>query len=180
MLLIEVPGGEYYDEINETFIKIKPQTIRMEHSLISLSKWEAKWKKPFLTSKKTIEETVDYYRCMCVTPNVNPNIFYALPDSCYKKITDYIQEERTATTFSRNVKTTGRKEIFTSELIYYYMVANQIPTEYEKWHLSRLLTLLKICSIKNDPKPKKMSKAAISKQNKSINAARRAKMHSKG
>lgn len=182
MLRITIPQGEYYDENKEEFIQVKAQTIAMEHSLISLSKWESIWKKPFLTDDaKTAEELISYYRCMTISPNVDPDVYYTFSNEIIKQITDYIKEVRSATTFSQNEKPpSGRKEVLTSELIYFYMVANNIPSEYEKWHLSRLIALLRICSIKNNPKQKKMSPNAIRKQNRAINSARRAKYNTRG
>lgn len=177
---MEVPETEYFDESREEFVIVKARTLTMEHSLLSLSKWEAKWKKPFLHSDKTAEEVIDYYRCMTITQNVDPNIYYSFTPEMINRIHEYINDNQTATTFSNNGKKPEKHEIITSELLYFYMLSNSVPSEYEKWHLSRLLTLLKICSIKNNPKQPKMSQSAIHKQNRSLNAARRAKLHTHG
>ena len=179
MLTVVVPAIEYYDEKNNVFIYANEQTLKMEHSLISLSKWESKWNKPFLSSgQKSTEEILDYYRCMTVNENVDPNIYRRMTAANHKEINEYIQAPMTATTFSD--KQNGRnKEIITSELIYYWMISLGIPMECQKWHLNRLFALIKVCSIKNTP-PKKMSKAEILKQNHALNAARRHSLGTRG
>lgn len=185
MLTIEVPARELWDEGQEKFIATKACTIVLEHSLVSVSKWEAKWKKEFLsTAEKTEEETLDYIRCMTITQNVDPNIYKYLSQDIIKKVNEYISDPMTATTFSKNDrnKNGGKsysKQKITSELIYYWMIALEIPMECQRWHLNRLLTLIKVCQIKNDP-GKKMSKKDILSSNARINAARRKASHSKG
>ncbi len=181
MLHITVPAREFYDESTEEFITTKEQTIIMEHSLISLSKWEAKWKKPYLSdAPKTNEEVIDYLRCMTVGPkNLDPNVYAALTKENLEEISAYIQDPMTATTINEQ-KRPGGREILTSELIYYYMIAQNIPVEFEKWHLNRLIMLIRVCAIKNDPKKEKMSRSAIMKQNKALNAARRARYGTRG
>lgn len=181
MLQITVPASEFYDESTEEFVEIKEQTLTMEHSLISISKWEAKWKKPYLSDeKKTSEELLDYFKCMTVTPSkVNPLVYSALTQENLKEISDYIQDSMTATTIN-GTKRGGRREIWTSEVIYYYMIAQNIPVEFEKWHINRLITLIQVCAIKNNPNQKKMSRAAIARQNHAINAARRKKYGTRG
>lgn len=182
MLRIVVPACEFYDESKEEFIEVKEQTLLMEHSLISISKWEAKWKKPYLEKgNKTEEEIYDYFRCMTVNPNqVDPLVYRMLTKENLDDIAAYIEDPMTATTFSNNGQPSGRHEIMTSEIIYYYMIAQNIPVEFEKWHINRLLVLIRVCAIKNDPHPKKMSKAAIAKQNRSLNAARRKRLGTRG
>ena len=181
MLKIVVPETEIYNEATNEFMHSKRIELCLEHSLVSISKWESKWKKPFLGSDdKTYDEILDYVRCMTITQNVPDNVYYCLSKQNLDEIGEYIQDGHTATWFNEQG---GKRssEIVTSELIYYWMTAFQIPFECQKWHLNRLLTLIKICSIKNDPKgSKKMSKAAIMKQNSTLNKARRAKMKSKG
>jgi len=181
VLHITVPAREFYDESTEEFITTKEQTIIMEHSLISLSKWEAKWKKPYLSdAPKTNEEVIDYLRCMTVGPkNLDPNVYAALTKENLEEISAYIQDPMTATTINEQ-KRPGGREILTSELIYYYMIAQNIPVEFEKWHLNRLIMLIRVCAIKNDPKKEKMSRSAIMKQNKALNAARRARYGTRG
>ncbi len=182
MLHIKIPETEYYDEERGEFFKVKAQTLNMEHSLISISKWEAKWKKPYLSSEnKTEEEVLDYLRCMTIGPEPDPIVFRSLTREQVEEISNYISDPMTATTINENGhRPGGRREIITSEIIYYWMVAQNIPTEYEKWHLNRLITLIRVCSIKNDPNPKKMNKGAVLRQNRALNAARRAKYGTRG
>lgn len=181
MLELEVKGMELYDESKNEFIQVKPTVLRLEHSLVSISKWEAKWKKPFLVDKppKTLAESKDYIRCMTLNQNVDPAVYECLGNSHMQKINEYIEDNKTATTFSDHSPTTPNRQIMTSELIYFYMAQYNLPIECQKWHLSRLLTLLRIASIKNAPE-KKMSRNAVMSQNRALNAARRKAAHSKG
>lgn len=182
MLVIEVPGREIFNEGTEEFISTKTTTLQLEHSLVSISKWESKWHKSFLsTDKKTPEEFLDYVRCMTITQNVDPNVYMVLTKDNLKKIADYMDNPMTATTInSFDDKARNRKqERITSELIYYWMVAFNINFECQKWHLNRLLMLIKICQIKNEP-PKKLSRSQIMNRNKMINEANKAKYHTRG
>jgi len=180
MLTITIPAREMFDERTQTFSTTKEQTLQLEHSLVSLSKWESKWCKPFLSKdEKTAEETIDYIKCMTITQNVDPDVYNRLTNANIKMINDYIEAPMTATTFSDNKQGGGGKEIITSELIYYWMIALTIPMECQKWHLNRLLTLVRVCNIKNTP-PKKMNKRDVMNKYASLNAARRQQMNSKG
>lgn len=180
MLTITIPERELWDEERAEFISVKEQTLQLEHSLVSLSKWESKWKKPFLTKEdKTPEETIDYIRCMTLTPNVKPEVYNCLTHDNIAKINNYISDPMTATTINMQGLSKGGKEIVTSELVYYWMVALNIPFECQKWHLNRLITLIQVCNVKNTP-PKKMSKRDIMSRNAALNAARRKKYNSKG
>lgn len=180
MLTIEIPETELYINSTEEFKTIKAQTIVLEHSLVSISKWESKWCKPFISKDpKTSEELIDYIRCMTITNNVDPDVYLALNDSHIKQINAYIESPMTATWFSDKDKKGKSKEIVTSELIYYWMTAFQIPFECQKWHINRLMTLIRICSIKNQP-PKKMNKKEALSQQRSLNAARRKAMNTSG
>ena len=180
MLQITIPAREMWDEQNNEFVYTNEQTLQLEHSLISLSKWESKWNKPFLSKEsKTYEEVLDYAKCMTLTQKVSPEIYANLTDENMRDIKRYIEAPMTATTFSEEKNTKGNREIVTSELIYYWMIALGIPMECEKWHLNRLLTLVRVCNIKNSP-PKKMGKNAIMSRNASLNAARRKRLNSKG
>ena len=179
MLQIMIPGRELFDEQRMEFIQTKPTVLNLEHSLVSISKWESKWHRPFLgKDPKTPEQSIDYVRCMTIDKNVDPAVYYSIPSSVMKQIKEYIDDPMTATTFS-DKKQSPNREIITSELLYYYMTALDIPFECQKWHLNRLLTLIHVCSIKNQP-PKKMSKRDIMSRNRSLNAARRARSGSKG
>jgi len=184
MLKIDIIGGEMYDEASENFINIKPTTISLEHSLIAISKWESKYHIPFLEEEEKTPEQLRYYiECMTITPNVDPNIYKTMPTWQIEEIMEYIRDPMTATWFGDDGSKGGKrpkKEIITSELIYYWMVALQIPAEYEKWHINRLLTLIQVCNVKNASDNKKLSKNEISRNYDAINAARRAKLHTKG
>ena len=179
MLKIIIPAVELYDELKKEFINTKELILSLEHSLVSLSKWEAKWNKPFLTKEdKSIEETVDYVKCMTITQNINDDSYKYLTDDNISKVREYIEESMTATKFSNEKKTTNR-EIITAEIIYYSMIALNIPFECQKWHLNRLLTLINVCNLKNSP-TKKMSKKELASRNASINATRRNSLESRG
>ena len=178
MLEILVPGKEYFDEDKNEFIYSKPTKLSLEHSLISLSKWESKWKKPFLSSDKTIEETIDYIRCMTLTQNVQQEVYTSLSSENIEAVISYIEDPMSATKITRNSRG-PRGETITAELVYYWMVTLNIPFECQKWHLNRLLILVELCSIKNQPQ-KKMSKSEILRQNRELNAARRAKYKTRG
>lgn len=185
MLEIEIKDTEFWDEKTETFRYTEPCKLSLEHSLISLAKWESKWNKPFLSEiEKTQEEVKDYIRCMTVNRVVDPSVYDALTSEDYRKINEYIDSSMTATTFSEDpTRRKGRKgrrgEIMTAEVIYYYMISFGIPFECEKWHLARLLTLIRVCSIKNAPS-KKMSKSAAAQQQRALNQQRRARLNSRG
>lgn len=183
MLQITIPAVEQWDERKQEFVSSKEQTLRLEHSLVSISKWESKWKKSFLSTKeKTYEESIDYIRCMTITQNVDPDVYSLLTRDNMKEIDEYIRDRMTATTFSDDKSSgsgKGKNEIITSEVIYYWMTAQNIPTEYEKWHLNRLLTLIRVCNLKNAP-PSKKSKKDIMSQNAALNAARRKQLNTRG
>lgn len=180
MLRITVPAAEFWDEIHEEFIYKKEQTLQLEHSLVSLSKWESKWNKAFLgKQEKTDEEILDYVRCMTLTQNVDPEVYTQLSAANYLEINAYIEAPMTATYFSEDKQAKGNREVVTSELIYYWMISYNIPVEFQKWHLNRLLTLIRVCNIKNSP-PKKRSKRELMRRNAALNAARRSRLGSKG
>ena len=180
MLTIKIPDTEYYNEEISQFVSVKERTIDLEHSLVSLSKWEAKWCKPFLgKDQKTSEEVRDYIRCMIIDRNVPDNILYALSKQQEKQIVDYIDEKMTATTFSDISSASKNREVITSEIIYYWMISLNIPFECQKWHLNRLLTLIRVCSIKNAP-PKKMGRNSVLSRNAQINAARKKQLNTRG
>lgn len=180
MLQIVIPPQELFDEKNQEFINFKGQTLQLEHSLVSLSKWEAKWCKSFLSKQeKTHEETLDYIKCMTITQNVNPEAYNYLTQANIKEIQDYIAAPMTATSFYQNNNNKTNSERVTSELIYYWMIALNIPFECQKWHLNRLLTLVRVCNVKNQP-PSKKSKKDIASRNAALNAARRKQLGTKG
>lgn len=178
MLNIRIKPIELFDDDKQEFINIEEQDVLLEHSLVSISKWESKWHKPFISSSKTNEELIDYIRCMIISDNNDKNIYKYLSNENLNEINEYISDSMTATTFFEQ-NNNSRKEIITSELIYFWMVSFNIPIQCENWHLNRLLTLIRICSIKNTP-AKKMSKNEIMSRNAQLNAMRKQTLHTKG
>lgn len=180
MLYITVPSREYWDAQQNKFIHAKVCNLQLEHSLISLSKWESKWQKPFLSKEeKTEEETLDYVRYMTVTQNVSEQTYEGLTVENYKSIHSYIEAPMTATTFSNKIRSSPSREVVTSELIYYWMIALNIPFECQKWHLNRLLTLVRVCDIKNQP-PKKRNKKAMMAERSALNKSRQSHLGTRG
>lgn len=183
MLWITIPARTLFDESRDEFIEVKEQKLQLEHSLVSLSKWESKWKKPFLDSRteKTDEEAIDYVRCMTITQNTDPKIYYALTQENVDEINRYMDDDMTATWFSKEQEAASgaNREKITSELIYYWMIKNGIPVSFEKWHLNRLLTLIKVFNVKDAP-ARKMSSKEIMQRNRMLNDQRRAALRTKG
>ena len=180
MLRITIPSAELWDSSKEEFVYTKEQTLTLEHSLVSLSKWESKWCTPFLSKqKKTVEETIDYIRCMTITQNVDREIYNYLTNENIRQVNDYIDSPMTATWFSNEPEKKSNSEQITSEIIYYWMITLNIPFECQKWHLNRLLTLIKVCDRKNAP-PKKMSMAETISRQRQLNAERKKKFNTKG
>lgn len=180
MLQISIGQDEYFDENEQRFIKIKPVTVRLEHSLKSLSKWESKWKKPFLSKKGiTKEESIDYIRCMETTGLVDPKIFDYITSEQQSQIDDYINDKMTATIVNHKGPQKPSREIITAEIIYFWMIQHGIPFECEKWHLNKLLMLIEVCNVKGGPNKKMSMKDQMAEQ-RALNAARRAKHKTKG
>lgn len=180
MLKLLVIGEELFNEEDSTFSTTGNVELELEHSLISLSKWESKYQKPFLTSEtKTPEEIFYYVKAMIITPIYPDDVIVRLSKQNIQEINDYIDSRQSATTFGSMPERRGRGEIITSELIYYWMVAFNIPFECEWWHLNRLFALIRICNIKNS-KPKKMSRSEIAGRNRELNAIRRAQLNTSG
>ena len=180
---ITIPAIDLFDDAKNKFMKTESRVIEIEHSLVSLSKWEQKWKIPFLGNKAvTTEQTIDYIRCMCLTPDVPEEAFNTItytPD-VFKQVNDYITDTMTATWFNDRGVGKSSSEAVTSEVIYYWLVALTIPFETQHWHLNRLLTLIRVTNLKNDPKKKLMPIAEQQSQQRDLNAERRAKMGTKG
>lgn len=171
---------EQYDEVKQEFVDPVMISLDMEHSLVSISKWESKWHKSFIsTPDLTDEETLDYIKCMTLTPNVPTEVYGYLSEDNVQTIRDYISNPMTATTFPADKSSRNSREKITSELIYFWMITWNIPVEFENWHLNRLITLIRVCNIKNQPQ-KKMSQKDIASRNAALNAQRRAKLNSKG
>lgn len=180
MLKIVLPAVEGWDEKTETFVDcIEECVLELEHSLVSISKWESKWHKPFLSSDKTDEETLDYIKCMTLTKDVSSDVYTRLTAENIQQVNEYIEDSMTATTFAKEQRNSSSREIVTAELIYYWMIALNIPIQFENWHLNRLLTQIRVCEIKSQP-PKKMSKSETMRRNRALNEARRKRLNTKG
>lgn len=187
MLEIVIPEQhhEFFDDQKEEFltVDVKETTIQIEHSLISLKKWEQTWHKPFLDkTDKTYDEICDYIRCMTLTHGVDPEVYYWIPNDVIEQVVKYIEDPMTATTITEHNIVSSQKntrEGITAEIIYYWMISFNIPVEFQKWHLNQLLTLIKVVNIKNG-KPEKMDPKDAAKERSRLNKMRRAKFNSKG
>ena len=191
MLKVIVPAREVWDDTMQRFKSLdRDYELTLEHSLISIAKWEQTWHKPWAKEDvKSWEETIDYIKCMTINPNIPDEVYEMIPDEVVDEINKYIKDPATATWINSNRpdgKSSGsrKQEIITSEIVYYYMIELGIPVEFQKWHFNRLMTLIKVVNIKReeaDPNSKnKMSKREILANNAKLNAARRKAMHSKG
>lgn len=194
MLEITIPAIEQielFDETTNTFFMsgsdLPAVTIQLEHSLVSLSKWESLWEKPFLDDvRKTQEETISYVQTMCLTPDVPSEVFDRLSPENMQQISEYINQKMTATWFSepQNKLTPTKKEVITSEIIYYWMFALTIPWEFERWHVNRLFTLIKVTNEKNTPKDSKntpkLGRAAIAANRRALAEQRRREYNTTG
>ena len=179
MLTIQVPIKEGFDDIHQKFVGAELFELELEHSLVSLSKWESEFEKPFLTAeRKTSLETLRYIQHMVLTPDVPDYVWEKLSEQNIQDIDAYIGAKMTATWF-HEPKTGPSREVITSELIYYWLVALQIPFETQDWHLNRLLTLVKVCNHKNSP-PKKRSRAEIAAEHRAINERRKRELGTTG
>lgn len=175
MITVTIPEAELFDETTNEYIYTKKTTLALEHSLVSVSKWESKWEKPFLSTKLTREQSVDYIRCMTITQNVDPNVYNVIPQNVIKEVNDYIDSKQTATWFGGDTNKKAPKKIVTSELVYYWMISCGIPFECQKWHLNRLITLIRVCQEESQP-----SKKMTNKERQALNMARRNKLKTKG
>jgi hypothetical protein len=180
MLTIIVPGVEMFDDGSQEFITKNDVTLDLEHSLVSLSKWESIYEKPFLGKEdKTTEEILGYIKAMTLTPNVPDEVYLKLSEDNINAINKHIDAKMSATWFNEAPGAPPSREVITSELIYYWLVTFQIPFECEHWHLNRLFTLIRVCNVKS-AKPKKMSRSEIAARNRALNAQRKAQLGTSG
>lgn len=186
MLKIHLDSRELFDDTEQKFIKIPEIDLEFEHSLVSIAEWESKWKRPFLQDgeNKTIEETLDYIRCMCLNKNISSEILSYLGSENIKKLKSYIDDEMTAAKpvnkSNNNALGQPKKERITAEVIYYWMTALQIPFECQYWHISRLLALIRVCNEKSQPKKKEKPTANALQSQAEINRLRREMWHTTG
>ena len=180
MLTLVIPMGEAFDDDKQEFIPIDETTLHLEHSLVSLSKWEIEFEKPFLeTGDKTSEEILSYINYMILDTEFPPEVFSHFTKEHMDAINAYITAPMTATWFQEEQKKAGLPETITNELIYYWMVALTIPFECQYWHLNRLLTLIRVCNIKNEP-PKELSPAELAARNRALNEQRKRELGTSG
>lgn len=180
MLRITVPGVEFFDEEKQEFIDTEDVVLELEHSLVSLSKWEESFEKPFLSDdRKTTEETVGYIKAMLLTPEVPSDVFERLTEANLETVSSYIDRKMTATWFNEQMNKPRGKEIITAEIIYYWMTSLQVPYECQFWHLNKLLALIKVINLKNTP-AKKMPKRDMLAQRRALNEQRRQQYQTTG
>lgn len=181
MLQITIPEREFWDEEKEEFVYIKEHKLRLEHSLVSISKWETKWHKAWFGKReKTNEEIYDYVRCMTLDQNVKPEVYKALTRQNFDEIMEYLKDSMTSIKFPDTPAKSKSKDTVTSELIRFWMVSYNAPIEYEKWHINKLMAFLRVCSMKSGNDNKKVNKAALRSRNAAINERNKALLHTKG
>lgn len=182
--IITIPDREFFNSETNEFLVYKGATFKIEHSLVAIAKWESKWHVPFLdeNTEKTPEMVLDYIKCMTISQNIDPEVYNNIPANIITEINEYISDPMTATTFRDMGKKGNRGEFVTNEIIYYWMIAQNIPLECEKWHLNRLMTLIRVCSEKNQQQSgnNKMKRRDVINQNRALNAARRKASGSRG
>lgn len=182
-LKITIPSGELYDEEENEFIYLSEVQLELEHSLYSISKWESVTEKSFFVDNITdINDSIEYIKCMTITPDISPDVYNRLTLSNFNTVNEYINAPMSATRLSELQKsggTSGNRDRITSELIYYWMIVCNIPFECDKWHFNRLLALIEICNIKNTP-PEKLSEQEFLSKRAAINEERKRKYNTKG
>jgi hypothetical protein len=180
MLTIVVELQEAYNNDTEEFVSSKVYPLNLEHSLVSLAKWESKWEKPFLSdTSKTPEETLWYVKAMTLTPDVPDEIYDMLSNENLEAVNAHINAKMTATWFVKKPTRASSREVITAELVYFWMTTLSIPFECQHWHLNRLLTLVQVCNEKNK-KPTTVSGKEAAQRRSALNAERKTKLNSQG
>jgi hypothetical protein len=180
MLKIIVPGTEMFDDKTQEFTTVDDITLELEHSLVSLSKWESIHEIPFLgRDKKSTEHVVDYIRCMSLVDNIPEEVYTNLSEQNFTEINEYIDAKMTATWFNEAPGAPKSREVITAELVYYWMTVFDIPFECQYWHLNRLFTLIRVCNVKS-AKPTKMSRSELAARNRELNEQRKAQLGTRG
>jgi hypothetical protein len=180
MLRLSIVVSEGFDESTSEFVDSEMVEVELEHSLVSLSKWESKYEKPFLDEgEKTGEELLDYIRMMITGPVPPGHVLEKLSPGNIKEIQLYISAKMTATWFSTDPSPSVNREVVTAEIIYYWMIALGVPMECQHWHLNRLITLIKVCNLKNQPK-KHMNRAEAAAWQSDLNQKRRMELGTTG
>ena len=187
MVEIYIPKSQIIDEeTGVVYTAEKDWKLALEHSLISVQKWEAKWHVAFLNKgTRTFEQTIDYLRCMTLTPNVPDEVYYCIPHTELKRVLEYVDDPMTATRINDGFDSGNSygkkmgKDVITAEVIYNWMISLNIPTEYRKWHLNQLLTLIRVINAKNQPKKKRRMRDVL-EEYKSINEANKRRFGTKG
>ena len=181
MLLINVPSVDLFDETKQEFVTFNGEALMLEHSLVSLSKWESLTEKPFLGPEdKTREDTIEYIKLMTLSPVNSPEIYKHLSSENFQEISAYIDAKMTATWFATAPPSRATADIITAEIIYYWMIALQVPFECQHWHLSRLLTLIKVLNLKNAPEKTTRPTQNDVAARRALNDARLAKSNNAG
>lgn len=182
MLRLDIAIPEKWDSIKNEFVSGEIVKLKLEHSLVSVAEWECKWHKPFLSTKeKTDLELLDYIRCMTLSPeDPDPEIYSYLTNDDFKKIGAYISDPMTAAWFNKNQKEQRGSEQITNETIYYWMITLGIPSEYQYWHLNRLLTLIKVCGLKNQGSAKHKLTSSDLASRAELNNLRKKKFNTRG
>lgn len=181
-------GDELFDEETNTFLHPVGKKLHLEHSLLSISKWEAEWEIPFLNTDKTSEQSLSYIKCCVLDDDFDELLLNTLSDKNILDFNAYLSKGMTAKKIidlrsslsqKRKSRRPASQKALTSEDIYYSMIQFHVWKECEEWPLQRLLSLLQLCSLKSNSTGE-MSKSDQAKFYREENARRKAKYHTNG